>query len=262
METKNGLTQIEYRVIIKLLSGLHIGGNQEGINIGGLDKPVIRNPLNKEPYIPGSSLKGKIRSLLQQQRSETNNTYEKDDKSIICKWFGGLIREKAKNSNQEEENSNQEEENPKESTASKIIFRDAVLTKKSKQELESCDDLDFPYTEIKFETAICRITGSAKTGSLRQIERVPAGTRFRTKIIVNINCNKGGSTVEEQKAEAKKLIEEGLELLKKSALGGSGSRGYGQIDYKIKEWSDEPKSSTGKDDSLAEPKSNHENTNH
>ena len=49
---------------IKVLTGLHIGGPTTGLNIGGVDNIVIKDAKGK-PYIPGSSLKGKMRSLLE-----------------------------------------------------------------------------------------------------------------------------------------------------------------------------------------------------
>ena len=57
----------EITATIEIVTGLHIGGNNDEIKIGGIDNPVIKNPLTNEPYIPGSSLKGKIRSLIEWQ---------------------------------------------------------------------------------------------------------------------------------------------------------------------------------------------------
>ena len=50
---------------IELVSGLHIGSGNAEMHIGGTDNPVIKNPVTNQPYIPGSSLKGKMRSLLE-----------------------------------------------------------------------------------------------------------------------------------------------------------------------------------------------------
>jgi CRISPR type III-A-associated RAMP protein Csm3 len=50
---------------IRLVTGLHIGGAAAGLDIGGVDNPIIRHPVTREPYIPGSSLRGKIRALLE-----------------------------------------------------------------------------------------------------------------------------------------------------------------------------------------------------
>ena len=60
--------KLEKKIIIsgKIIaeSGIMIGGNNTAFEIGGTDKQVVRNPINKMPYVPGSSLKGKMRSLL------------------------------------------------------------------------------------------------------------------------------------------------------------------------------------------------------
>jgi CRISPR-associated protein Csm3 len=68
-------------------TGLHIGGGGENLDIGGLDKPVIRDPLTKYPYLPGSSIKGKLRSILERLLNKPLNRtggsgtwrYESDD---------------------------------------------------------------------------------------------------------------------------------------------------------------------------------------
>ncbi|MBF1989590.1 type III-A CRISPR-associated RAMP protein Csm3 [Fischerella thermalis] len=68
-------------------TGLHIGGGGENLDIGGLDKPVIRDPLTKYPYLPGSSIKGKLRSILERLLKKPLNRqggsgtwrYESDD---------------------------------------------------------------------------------------------------------------------------------------------------------------------------------------
>lgn len=51
--------------ILECVTGTRIGGTQEKFEIGGIDNPVIKDPLTDLPYIPGSSLKGKLRHLLE-----------------------------------------------------------------------------------------------------------------------------------------------------------------------------------------------------
>src|ERR1051326_8119169 len=46
-------------------SGLHVGGSEDELEIGGIDLPVIKPPETEIPYIPGSSLKGRMRSELE-----------------------------------------------------------------------------------------------------------------------------------------------------------------------------------------------------
>ena len=50
---------------LELVTGLHIGAGNDEIRIGGIDNPVLKHPYSGQPYIPGSSLKGKVRSLLE-----------------------------------------------------------------------------------------------------------------------------------------------------------------------------------------------------
>src|SRR5512147_368166 len=65
--------QTELKLIGKLilegelhcLTGLHIGAGKGALEIGGADNPVVKDAFGM-PYIPGSSLRGKLRSLLEQ----------------------------------------------------------------------------------------------------------------------------------------------------------------------------------------------------
>ena len=197
---------------IKVITGLHIGAGNEKVEIGGLDNPVVRSPLkDNEPYIPGSSLKGKIRSLLELAHGTNcvDNEHNKSD-CPICKVFGAGASKKYKDVH-----------------GSRIIFRDAYLTKESKEKLEQAPT-DFHLTEVKYETAIHRVTGTAKGGSLRTIERIPADAEFEFSLIVNVFEN-------ESEEKIKELLKQGIALLNEDYLGGSGSRGYGQIEMKIQE---------------------------
>ena len=66
---------------IQVVTGLHIGAGNSEMHIGGTDNPVIKNILTNEPYIPGSSLKGKMRSLLQLYTGKEND-------ENVAKLFG------------------------------------------------------------------------------------------------------------------------------------------------------------------------------
>ncbi|KAF2955971.1 type III-A CRISPR-associated RAMP protein Csm3 [Marinitoga sp. 38H-ov] len=198
---------------IELKSGLHIGGADFGISIGGIDSPVIRNPLTNEPYIPGSSLKGKMRSLLEKvldvnfvtfgncrnavKRHECN-----DENCKVCRLFGSS------------------KDNI--SIPSKIIVRDAHLTKESKELLEKLDT-DLPYTEWKTENSLDRITAAATP---RQIERVPAGTKFEFEIVYNVE------DINHKKEDLENIFKL-LELVEEDYLGKGGSRGNGKVKFVI-----------------------------
>jgi CRISPR-associated protein Csm3 len=66
MKTQNpllGKLKLTSNLVVK--TGLHIGGGSMSLDIGGIDKAVVRDPLTKHPYLPGSSIKGKMRSILE-----------------------------------------------------------------------------------------------------------------------------------------------------------------------------------------------------
>lgn len=185
--------KIKFEYTITLVTGLHIGGSSDSVEIGGVDLPVIKMATKKgQPYIPGSSLKGKMRCLLEQVAGAKLGESEE-----VNKLFGF-----AKNN-----------------IPSRIIVRDAYLTKESVEDLSKAN-LDMPYTENKYENTIDRIKGVAE--HLRQIERVPAGAKFAAEIILNIwDDNNENDQIA--------LLKKGISLIENDYLGGSGSRGYGQV---------------------------------
>jgi len=207
--------------VITTLTGLHIGGNSIGMAIGGADSVVVRNPLTNQPYIPGSSLRGKLRSLLERVRGcEDDNPKEggfsytsKDGKSTALAgrkadtWLGKLFGVAAEN-------------NPE---PTRLIVRDAALTEASRRRLESAPNTDMPMTEVKTEVWIDRITSAANP---RQIERVPAGAEFAFELVLTLLEGDDIGTY-------LNLVYEGLRLVEGDTLGGSGSRGYGQVKFTI-----------------------------
>jgi CRISPR-associated protein Csm3 len=204
--------------IIYCVSGLRIGGSKDTIEIGGMDNPIIRNPLDRFPYIPGSSLKGKIRSLLEWEiegkLGKDGNVHQfkdcNDNKCPICRIFG-VTDDEVKFG------------------PGRAIFRDGHVTKKSEEKLKELQlKRGLLYVEEKTETAIDRLKGKAKDGSLRQYERVPAGTEFSFCIDYRVfDINDNGQTDNENF----NWLLHGLWLLQQDALGSSGSRGYGQIRF-------------------------------
>ncbi|MBS1744806.1 MAG: type III-A CRISPR-associated RAMP protein Csm3 [Bacteroidetes bacterium] len=206
------LKKIEITGVLTLETGLHIGGTNSSMSIGGIDKAVIRNPLNNQPFIPGSSLKGKMRSLVEISSGNiggssggvVNNGPSSNigtsDHPLSADLFGNAI------------NSGQK--------PSRLIVRDLPLINHE----ELLAKTEIPYTEGKTEVVIDRITSAAMP---RQNERVPAGATFRLNLIVNIW---------EQDNNEEELIEllfTGLQLLSDDYLGGHGSRGYGQVSIDI-----------------------------
>lgn len=210
---------------MELLTGLHIGDSKDNVEIGGVDSPVIRRKDNNEPYIPGSSLKGKIRSLLEIGEGKNANSDFKNDGSFISELFGSL------DSKEKKEGTNL----PKfEGVPSRIIIRDSYLTERSSKMLSESEFTDMPFSEVKFENVIDRKTGTTKTGGIRQLERIPAGAEFDVEFVINIITETG----QEDEADKKQkgfinLLKSGIRLLEDDYLGGSGSRGYGQVKFNI-----------------------------
>ena len=192
---------------IELLSGMHITGGDDTFDIGGADSQVIKNPLTGEPYIPGSTLKGKIRSLLEFKYSTFHD--EKLESVAEHKQLLSLF----------EPNQNDVPQ------MTRAIFRDATLTKESKNKLETFLG-NHTYTEIKAENKINRFKGTADAP--RFIERVPAGSKF----IGYIDLLEFDDDNYQQLYNYLKI---GVELLNFNYIGGSGSRGYGRVKIEMKE---------------------------
>lgn len=191
--------KIIYTGVITLKTGLHIGGTNAALNIGGPDKFVVRNPINNIPYIPGSSLKGKMRSLVEIANGETNGGKPTNNPNSKA---GALFGISGDSDN---------------SKPSRLIVRDAEL------DINACDfsNTDLPYTESKTEVAIDRVTAKANP---RTFERVPAGAKFKLNMVLNIFEG-------EDEAELKATLKEAIQLLEDDYLGGHGSRGYGQVKF-------------------------------
>ncbi len=212
---------------IYLKSGLHIGGNKDTMHIGGIDNPVIKNPITNLPYIPGSSLKGKMRFLLEHYYGlvksgdipgikETGQTGWKEN--MIAKMFGHL------------------EHKDTETHPTRVIFRDGNLIgaiglgsplspEDINRDITGIERrINCEFVEAKTEVCIDRLKGSAKDKSLRTIERVPAGTVFDFEIGLKMFAGDDENLFVQ-------ILKEGLKLLENDALGGSGSRGSGRIRF-------------------------------
>ena len=198
---------IEIKGKIDILTGLHIGAGDSEVHIGGIDSYVIKNPLDKYPYIPGSSIKGKMRSLLElyygisfdghpSSRTETDNLTP-----II---FGDTSKK----------------------GISRALFRDCFISEESKDKLKTKNILP---TEEKSENSIDRLSGTAE--SQRNIERVIPGIVFDFSMNLRLFD-------EDDEESFKSIIKKGLFLLEQDSLGGSGSRGYGKVKFKDLKWGD------------------------
>lgn len=205
---------------LELVTGLHIGSGNNEMHIGGTDNPVIKNPISLEPYIPGSSIKGKIRSLLEWELgvvrvtegsplgfkhiAELSGEEQLQAKNIL-KLFGGAP-----------EGPGVDETLVREIGPTRLSFWDCPLEKSWVDEMNRRNLL---LTETKMENMIDRIRGVAEHP--RNTERVPAGARFGFNL--TIRQHDGENLL--------KTVWRGLKLLELTGLGGSGSRGYGKVRF-------------------------------
>jgi CRISPR-associated protein Csm3 len=207
-------------------TGLHIGAGKGSLEIGGADNPVVKDAFGL-PYIPGSSLRGRLRSLLEnalgltapaelvylsKRRGQEVRIHQSDrPDDEVCLLFG-------RNPGRMERVEGEAVESRAASPARLAVY-DAPLDPESIT-AQMRENLDDEVTEVKSENSIDRITSQANP---RTLERVPAGARFRVRMVLDILCD-------EDKALAARLVE-GLRLLEDDALGGGGSRGSGRVRF-------------------------------
>jgi CRISPR-associated protein Csm3 len=210
----NKLTKkIEITGILTLETGMHIGGTNSSMSIGGIDKAVIRNPLNNQPFIPGSSLKGKMRSLLEISTGNIGGRSGGVVHNGPSSKIGSNAHPLAADLFGNAENTGQK--------PSRIIVRDLSLINHE----DLLEKTEIPYTEGKTEVVIDRITSAAMP---RQNERVPAGAKFKLNLVVNI-----WEQDLHNQDQLLNLLFSSLQLLSDDYLGGHGSRGYGQVSIEI-----------------------------
>ena len=198
---------------ILAVTGLHIGGSGGSFTIGGNDNPVLKNPLTHEPYIPGSSLKGKMRSLTEKYmgarmtkhanvRMHTAETQAEYDESPVSHIYGVPAEVEYR------------------AFPTRLIVRDVSLTTASRDRLKQVKT-DLPFTEVKTEVSIDRITSAANP---RPLERVPAGAVFGPMSLVY-------NVYQAEDIERLQTLLDGMALLEDDYLGGSGTRGSGRIAF-------------------------------
>ncbi len=204
------------RANVKALTGLHIGGSNTDLEIGGLDKAVIRNPLTKRPYIPGSSLRGKMRSQMEKllglpqnqpigqvtiHTCQNEQEFTKNGGCQVCTVFGAPAEKDYENH-------------------TRLVVRDAELTDDSARAMIEART-DLLYGELKTEVAIDRVTSAATP---RTLERVPAGAVFGPLELVY-------GVYEKADFARLKVVTDALQLVEDDYLGGSGSRGSGKVKF-------------------------------
>jgi len=203
---------------IEAFTGLHIGASSSGLEIGGVDNTIIRSPLDGIPYIPGSSLRGKMRSQTEKvlglsqnnkigqavkiHTCETSDDYHKNGGCPVCFVFG-VPAEKIENAG-----------------PTRLAVRDTPMSKKSVEDLDKAHT-ELSYAELKTEVAIDRVTSAATP---RTLERVPAGAIFAPAELVF-------GIYEEADFERIKVVVNALQLVEDDYLGGAGSRGSGKVRF-------------------------------
>lgn len=197
---------------IECITGLHIGGSSDTIEIGGMDNPIVKHPITGFPYIPGSSIKGRKRSLLElkyglfEPRGDVHK-YCGNKNCFICRIFGTSADSSSIG-------------------PGRLLVRDASLTKSSVEELKKLKrDKGLPYSEEKYENSINRVNARATP---RPIERVPSGTTFDFEFVYRIFDIDDLGSVD---IDNMKYVKEGLKLIEANSLGGSGSRGSGKVKF-------------------------------
>ncbi|RCK71576.1 MAG: CRISPR-associated RAMP Csm3 [Ignavibacteriae bacterium] len=220
MEAKNNpsfIGNIFLKGKLITITPLHIGGSKDKFEIGGVDNPVIKDPVTNYPYIPGSSLKGKLRMLLEYSEGKVIEKVDKNGKGTgefppsndpeITSLFG----DSADNSS---------------NGPTRLIVRDAYPDEKTITMWENTNS-ETLYTEYKAENTIDRMTSAANP---RFMERVHKGSEFDVEFIIQVfsmDSDKGKSNFE-------KLVK-AIRLLEDSTLGGGGSRGSGKVEFKFYE---------------------------
>ncbi|RIK43194.1 MAG: type III-A CRISPR-associated RAMP protein Csm3 [Chloroflexi bacterium] len=212
--------RIFLRFTVQTVTGLHIGGSDTGIEIGGVDKTVIRDPLTNRPYIPGSSLKGKMRSLLEKYEGKIQNQrigqgfihscQDVGDYQTcpVCQVFGVPGERNF-------------------SLPTRLVVRDVHMDEAEAERIRKTARTDLPYTEVKTEVSIDRVTSAANP---RQMERVPAGTHFGPAELVYTIYSGGGCDPQADVDRLATLVT-ALQLVEDDYLGGLGSRGSGRVRF-------------------------------
>lgn len=202
---------------ISVLSGLHIGGSDAGLGLAGSDITILRNPSRNppEPFIPGSSLKGKLRALYERMKGEFGPPANKmrgvagpsDNAGTLSGKLFGVSSASGGGGLH----------------SARLIVYDCPLNAAASEKIKSFGNLERPYAEVKREASIDRVTAAVTP---REIERVVEGAEFDMKLILNIFG-------EDDALELVKALAASLSLLNDDYLGGHGSRGYGRVKITI-----------------------------
>ncbi|MBL1149292.1 MAG: type III-A CRISPR-associated RAMP protein Csm3 [Armatimonadetes bacterium] len=227
---KRLIKHAEIHGVMRVQSGLRIGAGGSSLDIGGLDNPILRHPVTRLPYVPGSSIKGKLRSLLEVSNFRLGQFMEPRATSgpcgcgrcAVCWLFGcGEVR------------------NTTEPT--RLIFRDCLLLPKGDhkkqefgvEELGSLLSEGVFYSEVKAEVTMDRSSGKVGQAGPRSMDRIAAGTLLDFRVTVRVLEG-------DDEGQMKQALAHALRLLEAEGLGGSVSRGYGQVKFESLQWDGQP----------------------
>jgi CRISPR-associated protein Csm3 len=212
------IKEIKGKIVLE--SGLHIGAGDTEMHIGGTDNPVVKHPHSGFPYIPGSSIKGKVRALLEMESGLMIETDGKPLQASQLNGLEGIQKEKCIKILKIFGSSGTDSKDIDKLGFTRVSFADCPVSDSWQKRVR---EERLGFFEVKSETAINRISGTAQPGSLRFVERVPADTEFDFTVCLKI--------LGEEDKELFDYLLFGLKLLEMDALGGSGSRGYGKIKF-------------------------------
>jgi CRISPR-associated protein Csm3 len=189
---------------IELVSGTRIGGSDDVLQIGGTDLTCIKDPASGRPYIPGSSLKGRMRSSLEKALGKSSGREPcgcAGTDCPVCRVFG-----------------------PHKKTShplgpTRIIVRDAPLVG------------EFAI-ENKTESVNRRDTGAAEHP--RTVERVAPGAKFALEIALQVFDLDTGFTykdIDEQTVLRGRdalfaVVAHALDLMEQTGIGAGTGKGY------------------------------------
>lgn len=205
---------LEFDGTLTVKSGVHIGGNDGGTKVGGCDNPVIRNPLTNDPYIPGSSIKGALRSAAEKMPAYASKIRNGkpcgcgQETCMVCKLFGAHMNMRAA------------------SGEPRLIVRDMSLNQDFLDKLNESGGSRSDITEIKASTMIDRNTNTAANGSLRNMERVAAGAVFDCSFTLKI-------TDKDNEEELINFFKKCLSVVEATGIGGKVTSGSGQVEFDI-----------------------------
>lgn len=190
-------TKIQITGKIEVVTGMHIGSSSAFAAIGAVDSPIVKDARTKLPMIPGSSFKGKMRTLLAKVYNENLASKPDDDAPCLTRLFGSAKKDQVKRS--------------------RVLIADMIMSNAQKLRNQGLQSL----TEVKFENTINRVNAVATP---RQIERAIRGSVFDLDIIYE-------AEEEKEIVEDMEILANGFRLLQYDYLGGNGSRGYGKVKF-------------------------------